>query len=125
MAFGVPDVLLMVLSSFVYGLTRGLTICLLVCAPGLIAYISIKRASFSKSFKYALIFNLPRIIILTLATFYLSKVYLANVLLELFMVKLVPLNILSEVGFAKIPPEEKTAVICKAGGNSKGNCASI
>ncbi len=59
------EILLIMLGSLTLGLIRGTSICATVCAPGMVSYIAVKKYSVRESVRLGLIFNLPRIIILT------------------------------------------------------------
>lgn len=59
------ELALLLAYSFTWGLRKGSTICATVCAPGLIPYIAERRLDWKEGFKVGLIFNLPRILLLT------------------------------------------------------------
>lgn len=59
------DFLSLLFASFALGLARGSSTCVLVCAPGMIPYIVEKKSSITTGLKYGLIFNIPRILLLT------------------------------------------------------------
>jgi len=48
------------------GLVRGSSICLIACAPGIVPYLVSKQYGWRKSLQLAVLFNLPRIILLSL-----------------------------------------------------------
>jgi len=52
--------------SFFWGLRKGSLVCATVCAPGLIPYSAERKLTWREGLKVGLIFNLPRIILLTL-----------------------------------------------------------
>ena len=52
-------------SLFVIGMIRGSTICMIACAPGIIPYLVSKGYDRKKCLRLAIIFNLPRIFVLT------------------------------------------------------------
>ena len=47
------------------GLIRGTSVCATVCAPGMVSYIVVNKFSWRESAMLGLIFNLPRILVLT------------------------------------------------------------
>lgn len=51
---------------YLFGVTRGSSICLIACAPGIIPYLVSKNYDSRTCLRLAVIFNIPRIIILTL-----------------------------------------------------------
>ena len=51
---------------FILGIARGSSICLIACAPGIIPYLISKQYGWRKSLQLAVLFNLPRIILLTI-----------------------------------------------------------
>ena len=57
---------LFLISTFVLGMVRGASICAVVCAPGMIPYLVMKKCSWQECLRLGLIFNLPRIILLTI-----------------------------------------------------------
>lgn len=59
------EVIVLLSLAFLWGLTRGTSICATVCAPGMVSYIAVNKYSWKQAAKLGLIFNLPRIIILT------------------------------------------------------------
>jgi sulfite exporter TauE/SafE len=50
---------------FILGIARGSSICLIACAPGIIPYLISKQYGWRKSLQLAVLFNLPRIILLS------------------------------------------------------------
>lgn len=48
------------------GLAKGSSVCLVTCAPGIVPYLISKQYDWKKCLKLGIIFNLPRIIILTI-----------------------------------------------------------
>lgn len=61
------EVVVLYLSAFIIGLSRGSLICATICAPTLVPYLSSKGISVTEGFKRAVFFNLPRVAILTTA----------------------------------------------------------
>jgi sulfite exporter TauE/SafE len=50
---------------YLFGVTRGSSICLIACAPGIIPYLVSKNYDWRTCLRLAIIFNIPRIVILT------------------------------------------------------------
>jgi sulfite exporter TauE/SafE len=48
------------------GLAKGLSLCLITCAPGIVPYLVSKQYDWKKCLRLGIIFNLPRIIVLTI-----------------------------------------------------------
>ncbi len=61
------ELLALYLSAFIIGLSRGSLICATICAPTLVPYLSSKGLTTSEGLKKAILFNLPRVTILTIA----------------------------------------------------------
>jgi len=61
------EVELIGLLAFLYllGVVRGSSICMIACAPGIVPYLISKKYDWRKCLKLAIIFNIPRIIVLT------------------------------------------------------------
>jgi MFS family permease len=59
------DLILFLVLAFSFGLFRGGTFCSVCCGPGMASYIIAKNISFRRSILLGLIFNIPRIAILT------------------------------------------------------------
>ncbi|WP_455392729.1 urease accessory protein UreH domain-containing protein [[Eubacterium] cellulosolvens] len=50
----------------ILGIARGSSICLIACAPGIVPYLVSKQYGWRKSLQLAILFNLPRIILLSI-----------------------------------------------------------
>ncbi len=59
-------VIILISLSFLWGLTRGTSVCATICAPRMVSYIAINKYSWKESAKLGLTFDLPQILILTL-----------------------------------------------------------
>ncbi|MDG6221152.1 MAG: hypothetical protein QCI38_06855 [Candidatus Thermoplasmatota archaeon] len=53
--------------AFLWGLRKGSVLCIAICAPGLVPYISERGGGWKKGVWMAVIFSMPRTILLTLA----------------------------------------------------------
>lgn len=60
------DLLFFLISSFIFGLTRGAAICAWACAPAIIPYIISENYTWKEGFKAGMVFNLPRIFLLSI-----------------------------------------------------------
>jgi len=60
------EIILFLVAAFLFGLFRGGTFCSICCGPGMMTYIISKNLSFRRSILLGVIFNIPRIVILTL-----------------------------------------------------------
>ena len=54
-------------SIIALGLIRGSGVCVSICAPGLVPYISDKKRNWRYGFKAGILFNIPRVLLLTIA----------------------------------------------------------
>lgn len=61
------ELIVLYLSAFIIGLSRGSLICATLCAPTLVPYLSSKGLTPMEGMSKAILFNLPRVLILTLA----------------------------------------------------------
>ena len=57
---------ILLITPLILGIARGSTLCLIACAPGILPYLWSKRYGWKKNLQLAIIFNLPRIIVLTI-----------------------------------------------------------
>jgi len=59
------DIFVFLAGAFLLGIARSASTCAIICAPGLMPYIIVKKLSLRESVKLGIIFNVPRIILLT------------------------------------------------------------
>jgi cytochrome c biogenesis protein CcdA len=59
-------VLALLVIPFILGVVRGSTICMIACAPGIIPYLIMKKYDWRKCLRLAILFNLPRIFVLSI-----------------------------------------------------------
>jgi hypothetical protein len=60
-----PDIPVIIAGVFLLGIARGASTCALICAPGMMPYIIVRKLSYLESLKLGILFNIPRILMLT------------------------------------------------------------
>jgi cytochrome c biogenesis protein CcdA len=85
------NIIILLFIPLIIGIVRGTSICMLACAPGIVPYLVAKQYDWRKCLQLAVIFNIPRIIVLSILGivvgiigFYLKDT-LASILTPIFI----------------------------------------